>query len=95
MFDGLPYIDGEYAQEDFYVVAANPTPRPEMSCSVSGHVIYGIPVGAKLVINQSVYLVDDGVAEINSDQAVRLNVAVVKFPYKTFVAEVNFEDQPL
>jgi hypothetical protein len=87
---GRPFIHGLFDPQEYYVASGIAALRPPMPCKLTGKTLTDIPVGATLRINQTPYIVNDGVAVLSSDQPAKLTVSVYKPPYKPFVTEVDF-----
>lgn len=80
-FDGNPllhYFDGSAV-----------SPRPQMTASLSGMSIAGLPIPSSLSIEGDIYICDDGVAELSFSAPGAYTVKARSWPYldKEFTVE--------
>lgn len=70
-----------------YVVSGEVVERPVMPLVITGNTITGIPVGAELWLEDTMYTVDDGTVDIDFTYPGTYPVRISKFPFIDFIGE--------
>lgn len=86
-----PYVEGNWFEQDVYVLNGIVTPRPECPATISGNVLQNLPVPCKILINGKSYDCSDQTATLELAQPIKYAIVVSAFPYldKEFVIDYS------
>ncbi|MCC9163133.1 hypothetical protein LNA76_07295 [Alcaligenes sp. MMA] len=75
------WIEGKYSAETYYVFEGAVREREDMEVIFEGGVLKNLPIPCEISINNKIYRIDDGVAELVFDQPGIYSLKISAWPF--------------